>query len=298
MPDMPPKCLKKLKKLIWEYEDIFQTMVGAKGLAKVQPLHIELLDSTKEFPPVGVRKYSPHHVKEMKEQLEAMVKMGVLIKRPRPTPFVSPALCVKKPDGSIRICCDSRRINSMTKSIVHPLPHCGTITRDVKGKFFLSTDLLKFFWQVPLTKEASHLNGLLVPWGVYEWLACPMGLKQSAAWCSKILSELTRELHNVKSYVDDCLAWDECPWEFLKVVRSFFAMIRERNLSLSPKKTFLKQFAIFVGQMVDERGTQIDPERIKALTSVPRPETAAARTRPNARRSEEGPRCVEARLTR
>ena len=207
VPDMSNKGLVALKKLIWKYEACFHTQAGMAGAAKVPPLDIKLKDSTREFPRVAARKYSPHHTDDMKRQVKAMEEAGILSKEPVPTPYVSPALCVKKPSGEIRICSDARLINSLTENIVHPLPFCHTITRDIHGHFFMTTDLLKFYWQLPLSDATSRLCGLLLPWGVWQYRRCPMGLKQSAAHATKILEDLLRGVDNCKSYVDDVVCY-------------------------------------------------------------------------------------------
>ena len=103
-----------------------------------------------------------------------------------------------------------------------------------------------------------------------------MGVKQAVAHCCRVLDTLLRDMPNVQSYVDDCIVYHMTPRVFIQSVERFLQVMKKANLALSPKKTHFKHHCVFVGQLVNRRGTQIDPQRIEALRSVPRPINAAA----------------------
>lgn len=54
-----------------------------------------------------------------------MQKKGVV--KPSNSPWASPIVLVPKKDGSLRFCVDFRRLNSITRKDVYPLPRVEDI---------------------------------------------------------------------------------------------------------------------------------------------------------------------------
>lgn len=71
----------------------------------------------------------------------------------------SPCVLVNKPDGSYRFCTDYRKLNSVTKPDCFPLPRVDDCVDHVGSACYVSKfDLLKGYWQVPLTSRAKDLS--------------------------------------------------------------------------------------------------------------------------------------------
>lgn len=64
---------------------------------------------------------SPYVQKEIDKEINRMLKLGVI--KSSSSPWSNPLVTVKKPDGSVRLCLDSRKLNSVTKKDAYPLPH-------------------------------------------------------------------------------------------------------------------------------------------------------------------------------
>lgn len=65
----------------------------------------------------------------------------------------------KKPDGSLRPCTDYRRVNSLTKPDLYLLPRMENCIDLVGSATYVSKfDLLKGYWQVPLTERAKKFQ--------------------------------------------------------------------------------------------------------------------------------------------
>lgn len=64
--------------------------------------------------PVQIRpyRYSPAQKDEIEQQLQTMLKNGII--KPSASPYASPVLLVKKKDGTIRFCIDYRHLNAIT----------------------------------------------------------------------------------------------------------------------------------------------------------------------------------------
>lgn len=81
----------------------------------------------------------------IKKQLEELLESGAI--QPSESPWGSPVLFVKKPDGSLRFCIDYRALNRMTVKNRYPLPrHEDLISRLSGAKYFSSLDLRSGYW--------------------------------------------------------------------------------------------------------------------------------------------------------
>ena len=78
---------------------------------------------TNNLPP----KYQPVHCipfaarEEIARQLPQMQRQGII--SPSSSPWASPVVLVRKKDGILHFCIDSRQLNAVTKADVFPLPH-------------------------------------------------------------------------------------------------------------------------------------------------------------------------------
>ena len=64
-----------------------------------------------------------------------------------------------KRDGSFRFCTDFRKVNDKTKSDSFPIPRMSDCIDQIGNAKFVSTfDMLKGYWQVPLTQRAHKIS--------------------------------------------------------------------------------------------------------------------------------------------
>jgi len=70
------------------------------------------------------------------------------------SPWMSPAVLVKKKDDTIRFCIDFRKLNAVTKKDSYPLPQIDDIFDQLSGNAWYSTlDLKSGYWQVKIRSE-------------------------------------------------------------------------------------------------------------------------------------------------
>ena len=74
---------------------------------------------------------SETELRYLKEYIDRMLERGWI--RPSKSPFGSPILFVKKPDGSLRLCVDYRRLNAMTVKNRYPLPLISELMDRIKN---------------------------------------------------------------------------------------------------------------------------------------------------------------------
>ena len=102
-----------------------------------------------------------------------MEKMGII--RKSNSPWASPLHIVPKPNS------DYRRFNSITTSDRYPIPHIRNFTSQLAGKtIFLKIDLMRGYPQIPVTPSDIPKTAIITPFGLYEYLRMPFGLKNAA----------------------------------------------------------------------------------------------------------------------
>lgn len=82
--------------------------------------------------------------------------------------WATPAVLVKKKDGSWRFCVYYRHLNNATHKDSQPLPRIGHALGYIAGpSWFSSLDLRSGYWQVKLTSEACPKTAFSIvqaPW--------------------------------------------------------------------------------------------------------------------------------------
>ena len=105
--DLPADKKKQLGQLVEEYQDIFTETPGTTLLAEHK---IDLISDE----PIRIKQYPiPYAMRDVvKEEITKMLKADVIEKSD--SPFCTPIVLVRKPDGSPRFCLDFRATNKRT----------------------------------------------------------------------------------------------------------------------------------------------------------------------------------------
>ena len=86
------------------------------------------------------------------------------------SPWASPIVIVPKPDGSIRLCVDYRRVNSLTVPDPFPLPHVQVLVDKLgQANYLTKVDMTRWYWQVPLDDASVPVSAFVTPAGYFQW---------------------------------------------------------------------------------------------------------------------------------
>ena len=105
---------------------------------------------------------------------------------------------------------DYQMLNMNTVLDAHPLPHVDDILANcAKGKIWSKLDMTNSFFQTLVHLDDIHLTEVTTPFGLYEWMAIPMGLKNAPpihqCHMTAALLELIGDICHV--YIDDLVIW-------------------------------------------------------------------------------------------
>lgn len=251
------------------------------GKTHVLEHDIELVDGAKPF---YVRPYlfSPEMEKKLSQELDKMLEQGIVV--PSKSPVASPVVPVTKPDGSVRLCLDSRKLNEITVKDKFPVPNIFHILARIgKTSYLSSVDLSKAFWQVPLSARkkagqlasAQELTAFIVSGrGLYHFQVMPFGLCNSpATQCRLMVNVLGHDLEPfVFCYMDDIILLGQTKDHMIELITEVANRLRKANLSINLGKClFFARKLKFLGFVLSEEGLQADPNRLKTMQEYPPP---------------------------
>ena len=118
----------------------------------------------------------------------------------------SPLHMVPRPDGSWCPCSNYLRLNNVTKPDCYPLPNIRDFTNNLKHcTVFSKLDLVKGYQQVPMNSEDICKTAIVTPFGLFEFLSMPFGLKNTAQTFQRLMDWIFKGLPFVFIYLDDIL---------------------------------------------------------------------------------------------
>ena len=82
--------------------------------------------------------------------------------------YSSLAVAVRKKGGTLRLCCDYRKLNAKTIPDRHPLPRIQDIIDSLgKNQYFILLDQTKAFNQLHMDPDSRKFTAFLTPLGFY-----------------------------------------------------------------------------------------------------------------------------------
>ena len=158
----------------------------------------------------------------------------------------------------------------------HPLPQIEEILHDcVKGEFFAKIDMTNAFFQTKVHPDDVKWLAVHTPWGLYEWLVMPMGVRNApAVHQRRMASALCHLIGTIcHMYLDDIIIWSKTLEEHAKNVHTMLQTLCDTKLFCSLKKTQLFcTEVLFLGHKVSARGIEADPSKVTRILdwAVPR----------------------------
>ncbi|TYJ96729.1 ty3-gypsy retrotransposon protein [Cucumis melo var. makuwa] len=186
-------------------------------------------------------------LKELKVQLQELLDKGFI--RPSVSPWGAPVLFVKK-DGSMRLCIDYRELNKVTVKNRYPLPRIDDLFDQLQGAtVFSKIDLRSGYHQLRIKDGDVPKTTFCSRYGHYEFIVMSFGLTNAPAVFMDLINRVFREFLDtfVIVFIDDILIYSKTEAEHEEHLR----------------------------HVVSKAGVSVDPAKIEAVTSWPRPSTVS-----------------------
>ena len=207
----------------------------------------------------------PAKREKMRREVSYLLENGLAA--PSCSPWASPCLLVPKGDGSVRLCTDYRRLNKVTVADAYPMPRLDDLIDEVSSARYLTKiDLLRGYYQVPLTDRAREASAFVTPDGLYEYLVMPFGMMNSGSTFQRMANELVRGLAGVKVYVDDLIVFSDTWESHIERLRALFSRLSEANLTINlPKCEFAHATVVYLGHRVGRGGIKPLEAKVKDI---------------------------------
>lgn len=160
----------------------------------------------------------------------------------------------------------------MTKKDSFPLPNADECLEQLANqKFFTQLDFAAGYWQLPVAKE---LTAFRVAGGHYQFKRLPIGLCNAPATFQRLVNALfggLRGLH-LQAFLDDLCIASESWGKHVELLEQIFKIIVKAGLKLKAEKCiFGAREVTFLGHKITQNGLKPDPEKVRAITEMPRP---------------------------
>ena len=215
---------KELAEVITQFREVFPDVPSKTNLIEHD---VDVGDSA----PI---KQHPYRVSPMKKEIldkevQYMLKNDII--EESQSNWSSPCILVPKHDGGFRFCTDFRKVNDKTKSDSFHIPRIADCIDQIGNAKFVSTfDMLKGYWQVPLTQRAREISAFVTPSGLYQYKVMPFGMKNAPATFQRMVNKLVRDIDGCEGYIDDVVIFSDNWSDHIRQIKRFFQIMREAKI--------------------------------------------------------------------
>ncbi|KAE9338447.1 hypothetical protein PF008_g12056 [Phytophthora fragariae] len=209
----------------------------------------------------------------MEAEIQQYLELDLI--RPSTSPWASPVLMIRKPDGGIRFCIDYRRLNAVTIKDCYPMSLIDDILDVLAGaKLFSTMDIASGYSNVPMAADSVEKTAFTCKYGLFEWLVMPFGLCNAVPAFERLMENVLVDLkwRTCLVYLDDCVVFSSDFPTHLVRLKQVLERFRAAGFKLKMKKCrWGRDQVAFLGRIVTPSGILPNPEKVKAVMNVARP---------------------------
>jgi len=223
-----------------------------------------------------LRRTHPEVLIKVKAEIEKQLNADFLevVKYPQ---WVSNIVVVPKKEGKIRVCVDFKHLNRASPKDNFPLPHIDMLVDNAaRSSTYSFMDGFSGYNQIKMAQEDKEKTTFVTPWGTFCYKVMPFGLKNVGATYQRAMVTLFHDMMHkeIEVYVDDMIAKSRDGENHVQILKKLFERLRKYRLRLNPAKcSFGVKSRKLLGFMVSDKGIEMDPDKVRAIRSMPAPKT-------------------------
>jgi hypothetical protein len=182
VPHSPP-----LQQLLAQFQDVFaepKILPPARDIDHSIPLQ-------PGAPIVNSRPYRLSHSQKntMEELILQLLRNQVI--RPSVSPYSSPAILVKKKDGTCRLCINYRKLNQLTVKNKFPIPVIEDLLDELQGAtMFSKIHLRSGYHRIRMNVKDIPKTTFTTHQGHFEYVVMPFGLTNAPATFRTLMNQI------------------------------------------------------------------------------------------------------------
>ena len=260
---------KVVEELRREYPEVFSDLPGKTSVCK-------LSIGTGEAEPRASHPYRiPNKLKEgVRREIENLVELGIV--EPSTSPWASPVVPVPKSDGSVRVCVDYRKLNSVTEADPYYMNTLEEILERVgDSKIMSKLDLAKGFYQVEVEPTSQEKTAFVSPFGKFQFRRMPFGLKNAPAVFQRLMEVVLRGCYRCSApYIDDIIVFSRSVEEHGQHLRCVLAALRKFGLTIKEEKCqWGREKVEYLGHVIGGGQLAVPLHRAAAMANYIQPTT-------------------------
>ena len=164
-------------------------------------------------------------------------------------------------------CGDYRQINRGSVVDKYPVPNLQTLFHRLGGSsIFSKVDLVKAYHQIPMDEDSIALTAITTPFGLFEYLYMPFGLRNASATLQRFIDHVLQGMFNAIAYVDDIIVFSNSPDEHVKHLNERFSRLKNFGVIVNLTKS---QFGLsklqFLGHVVTANGIKLLTSKVEVI---------------------------------
>ena len=234
------------------------------------------LNVSPSFKPVKQkrRSFAPKRQKAINEEVSKLLQAGA-IREVEYLEWLANVVLIKKANGKWRLCIDFTDINPTCPKDSFPLPRIDLIVDATADHELLSfMDAFSDYNHISMDPNDQEKTSFVKGQGTYCYRVMPFGLKNAGATYQRLVNRMFQKQigASMEVYIDDILVKSTTAELHITHLSEAFQILREYNMKLNPAKcAFGVSAEKFLGFIVNNRGFEANPDKIKFVLDMPPP---------------------------